>query len=144
MKEVQVAEEELFILEPQYNKCVIEEETWKKDSFVITRAIGWRYGRILVGGFSEEVIQEAIKARDSLDRVCVSDKFEIIDQKLQDSFADDLSFLGNMPEDEINRLDNLFSEEGETAFEEEGWKLYDTDLYFESKINITQPSEDTL
>ena len=49
-----------------------------------------------------------------------------------------------MPEDEINRLDNLFSEEGETAFEEEGWKLYDTDLYFESKINITQPSEDTL
>lgn len=27
MKEEQLAEEELFVLEPQYNKCVIEEET---------------------------------------------------------------------------------------------------------------------
>ncbi len=49
-----------------------------------------------------------------------------------------------MPEDEINRLNNLFSEEGETAFKEEGWEIYDTDLYFESKIKITQSSEDTL
>jgi len=82
MKEEQLAEEELFVLEPQYNKCVIEEETRNKDSFAITRAIGWRYGRILIGGFTEEEIKDLIKERDILDRVCVSEKFEIIDQKL--------------------------------------------------------------
>ena len=132
--------EDTFVLEPQYNKCVIEEETWKKDSFVIKRAIGWRHGKILVSGFTEEEIREAIKKRDTFDRVCVSDKFEpldeIIDKIFWDSFSDDLSFSEDMHEDEINRLNNLFSEEGETAFEEEGWEIYDTDLYFESNINI--------
>ena len=137
-------EEELFVLEPLHNKCVIEEETWKKDSFMITRAIGWRYGRILVGGFTEEEIQEAIKERDSLDRVCVSEKFDFIDQKLQDSFTDDLSFPGDMPEDEINRINNFFLEEGETTFEQEGWEIYDTDLYFEANIKITKSNEDSL
>ena len=128
--------EEIFILEPVNTKCVIEVETWKKDSFAITRAIGWRYGAILVGDFTEEEIKDLIKERDSLDRVLVSEKFDFIDQKLQDSFTDDLSFSEDIPEDEINRLNNLFSEEGETAFEEEGWEVYDTDLYFESNINI--------
>ena len=137
-------EEELFILEPEHTKCVIEVESWKKDDFVVKRSIGWRYGRILVGGFTEEEIQEAIKERDSLDRVCVSEKFDFIDQKLQDSFTDDLSFPEDMPEDEINRINNLFLEEGETTFEQEGWEIYDTDLYFVSKIKITESSEDTI
>ena len=136
--------EEIFILEPENTKCVIEVETWKKDSFAITRSIGWRYGKILVGDFTEEEIKDLIKERDSLDRVCVSEKFDFIDQKLQDSFTDDLSFSEDIPEDEINRLNNLFSEEGETALEEEGWEIYDTDLFFESKIKITESSEDTL
>jgi len=136
--------EEMFILEPEYTKCVIEVETWKKDSSTIKRAIGWRYGKILVGDFTEEEIKDVIKARDILDRVCVSEKFDFIDQKLQDSFTDDLSFSEDMPEEEINRLNNLFIEEGETVFEEEGWEIYDTDLYFESKIKITTSGEDTL
>ena len=136
--------EEIFILEAENTKCVIEVETWKKDSFAITRAIGWRYGKILVDDFTEEAIKDLIKERDSLDRVCVSEKFDFIDQKLQDSFTDDLSFSKDMPEGEINRLNNLFSEEGERALEEEGWEIYDTDLYFESKIKITRSSEDTL
>ena len=136
--------EEIFILEPENTKCVIEEETWNKDSFAITRAIGWRYGKILVVDLKEEAIKDLIKERDSLDKVCVSEKFDFIDQKLQDSFADDLSFSEDMPEDEINRLNNLFYEEGWTALEEEGWEIYDTNLYFESKIKITRSSEDTL
>ena len=136
--------EEMFILEPEYTKCVIEVETWNKDSFLIKRAIGWRYGKILVGDFTEEEIKDLIKEKDSLDRVCVSEKFDFIDQKLQDSFTDDLSFSEDMPEDEINRLNNLFYEEGETALEEDGWEIYDTDLYFESKIKITRSSEVTL
>ncbi len=136
--------EQMLILEPENTKSVIEVETWKKDSFAITRAIGWRYGKILVGDFTEEEIKDLIKEKDSLDRVCVSDKLDFIDQKLQDSFTDDLSFSEDMPEDEINRLNNLFYEEGETALEEEGWEIYDTDLYFESKIKITRSSEDTL
>lgn len=49
-----------------------------------------------------------------------------------------------MPEDEINRINNLFLEEGETIFEQEDWEIYDTDLYFEAYIKITKSNEDTL
>jgi hypothetical protein len=38
----------MFILEPEYQKCVVEVETYRKDTVVIERAIGWRYGQILV------------------------------------------------------------------------------------------------
>ena len=42
--------------------------------------------------------------------------------------------ITDMSEDEITRINNLFLEEGETAFEEEGWEIYDTVVYFESNI----------
>ena len=67
----------------------------------IERAIGWRYGQILVGDLTEKEIKDALKDRDDWDRVCVSDKFEFIDQKLQDSFQDDLFFPDDMLEKEV-------------------------------------------
>ena len=47
---------------------------------------------------TEKEIKDALKDRDDWDRVCVSDKFEFIDQKLQDSFQDDLFFPDDMLE----------------------------------------------
>ena len=132
----QVDQEEMFILEPEYQKCVVEVETYRKDSIRIERAIGWRCGQILVSNSTEKEIKSALKDRDDWDRVCVSDKFEFIDQKLQDSFQDDLFFPDDMPEKEITKLSKLFSKKGETLFEQEGWKIVDTELYFEANIKI--------
>ena len=47
-KSDQVDHDAMFILEPEYQKCVVEVETYRKDTVVIERAIGWRYGQILV------------------------------------------------------------------------------------------------
>ena len=116
----QVDQEEMFILEPEYQKCVVEVEAYRRDSMRIERAIGWRYGQILVGDLTEKEIKDALKDRDDWDRVCVSDKFEFIDQKLQDSFQDDLFFPDDMPEKEITKLSKLFSKKGETLFEQDG------------------------
>jgi hypothetical protein len=131
----------MFILEPEYQKCGVEVETYRKDTVVIERAIGWRYGQILVSDLKEKEIKDALKDRDDWDRVCVSDKFEFIDQKLQDSFQDDLFFPDDMPEKEITRLDKLFSKKGETLFEQEGWQVVDTELYFEANIKITKSNK---
>ena len=140
-KSDQVDHDAMFILEPEYQKCVVEVETYRKDTVVIERAIGWRYGQILVSDLKEKEIKDALKDRDRRDRVCVSDKFEFIDQKLQDSFQDDLFFPDDMPEKEITRLDKLFSKKGETLFEQEGWQVVDTELYFEANIKITKSNK---
>ena len=137
----QVDQEEMFILEPEYQKCVVEVETYRRDSMRIERAIGWRYGQILVGDLTEKEIKGALKDRDDWDRVCVSDKFEFIDQKLQDSFQDDLFFPDDMPEKEVTKLSKLFSEKGETLFEQEGWQIVDTGLYFEANIKVIKSNK---
>ena len=134
----------MFILEPEFQKCVIEVETYAKGAIVIERAIGWRYGQILVSNSTEKEIKDALKDRDDWDRVCVSDKFEFIDQKLQDAFQDDLSYPDDMSEKEMTRLSKLFSKKGETLFEQEGWQIEDTQLYFEANIKIIKFNKDTL
>ena len=139
-----VNQEAMFTLEPEFQKCVIEVETYTKDAIVIERAIGWRYGQILINDSTEKEIKDALKDRDDWDRVCVSDKFEFIDQKLQDSFQDDLSFPDDMSEKEMARLSKLFSKKGETLFEQEGWQIEDTKLYFEANIKIVKSNKDTL
>ena len=139
-----VNQEAMFTLEPEFQKCVIEVETYTKDAIVIERAIGWRFGQILISDLTEKKIKDALKDRDDWDRVCVSDKFEFIDQKLQDAFQDDLSFPDDMSEKEMTRLSKLFSKKGETLFEQEGWQIEDTQLYFEANIKIIKSNKDTL
>ena len=140
-KSDQVDQKVMFILEPEFQKCVVEVETYRRDSIRIERAIGWRYGQILVSNSTENEIKDALKYRDDWDRVCVSDKFEFIDQKLQDSFQDDLFFPDDMPEKEITKLSKLFSKKGETLFEQEGWQIVDTELYFEANIKIIKSNK---
>ena len=134
----------MFILEPEFQKCIIEEETWKKNEIIITRAIGWRFGKIIINESSEKEITKALKDRNDWDRVCVSDKFEIIDQKLQDSFQDDLSFPDEFNEKESNKLSKLFSKKGESIFEQEGYEIQDTKLYFEANIKIVKTDSGVL
>jgi len=134
----------MFILEPEFQKCIIEEETWKKNEIIITRAIGWRFGKIIINESSEKEITKALKDRNDWDRVCVSDKFEILDQKLQDSFQDDLSFPDEFNEKESNKLIKLFSKKGESIFEQEGYEIQDTKLYFEANIKIVKTDSGVL
>jgi hypothetical protein len=134
----------MFILEPEFQKCIIEEETWKKNEIIITRAIGWRFGKIIINESSEKEISKALKDRNDWDRVCVSDKFEILDQKLQDSFQDDLSFPDEFNEKQSNKLSKLFSKKGESIFEQEGYEIQDTKLYFEANIKIVKTDSGVL
>jgi hypothetical protein len=134
----------MYILEPEFQKCIIEEETWIKNSIIITRAIGWKFGKIIIDANTENEVVNKLKDRDVWDRICVSDEFEIIDKKLQDSFQDDLSFPDDLPENEANRLNKLFSKKGESVFEEEGYEIQDTKLFFEANIEIKKTDSNTL
>lgn len=126
-----------FLLEPEFQKCVTQCEFWTKGGQTIERAQLWRNGKVTVSAASEGEIKKAIKERDFQERVCISDKFEFLDQNLQDCVSDDLYFPDEMPEKESKRLSKLFSKDSEGMFEKECWEIEETKLYFEANIKIS-------
>ena len=130
----QVDQEEMFILEPEYQKCVVEVETYRRDSMRIERAIGWRYGQILVGDLTEKEIKDALKDRDDWDRVCVSDKFEFIDRPKQierarqhfDKKTDDINIYFTEWLKNLRKLKNKYNLEIDVIFFDAYWS-YDLD-----------------
>ena len=126
-----------FLLEPEFQKCVTQCEFWKKGNFLIERAQLWRFGKVHVLAKSESEIKKILKQRDFQDRICVNEKFECLDDTLQDCVSDDLYFPDEMDPKEIKRLSKLFAKDAEGMFESEKWDIEETKLYFEANIKVS-------
>lgn len=126
-----------FLLEPEFQKCVTLCEFWKKGNAIIERAQLWRFGKVLVQAKSESEIKKTLKQRDFQDRICVNEKFECLDDTLQDCVSDDLYFPDEMNPKEVKRLSKLFAKDAEGMFEREKWDIEETKLYFEANIKVT-------
>ena len=131
----------MFILEPEFQKCVLEEEIWNKDDFRIERITVYRFGKVIV---DEEIdqIKKNLKDRNKQNRVIISDKFEILDKEFKDAHSDELFFSDSFKDSEKKRLQKLFDEDSESMFENEGFEIYDTNVYFEDKIKITKTEDE--
>ena len=126
-----------FLLEPEYQKCVTQCEFWKKGDVIIERAQLWRFGKALVLAKSEGEIKKILKERDFQDRICINEKFECVDDTLQDCVSDDLYFPDEMDQKEVKRLSKLFAKDAEGMFESEKWDIEETKLYFEANIKVS-------
>lgn len=126
-----------FLLEPEFQKCITQCEFWKKDNVIIERAQLWRFGKALVLAKSESEIKKILKERDFQDRICVNEKFECVDDTLQDCVSDDLYFPDEMDAKEVKRLSKLFAKDAEGMFESEKWDIQETKLYFEANIKVS-------
>ena len=126
-----------ILLEPEFQKCVTQCEFWKKGNFLIERAQLWRFGKVHVLAKSESEIKKILKQRDFQDRICVNEKFECLDDTLQDCVSDDLYFPDEMDPKEIKRLSKLFAKDAEGMFESEKWDIEETKLYFEANIKVS-------
>jgi len=126
-----------FLLEPEFNKCVTQCEFWKKGDFTIERAQLWRFGKALVLAKSESEIKKILKERDFQDRICINEKFECVDNTLQDCVSDDLYFTDEIDAKEVKRLSKLFAKDAEGMFESEKWDIEETKLYFEANIKVS-------
>lgn len=125
------------MLEPEFQKCVTQCEFWKKGNVIIERAQLWRFGKVLVLANSESEIKKILKQRDFQDRICINEKFECLDDTLQDCVSDDLHFPDEMDPKEVKRLSKLFAKDAEGMFESEKWDIEETKLYFEANIKIS-------
>jgi hypothetical protein len=134
----------MFILKPKFSKCIVEEEKWIRDDLEILRTIGWRTGEILIDFDDPNTLVTILNNRDDLDRVNITDNFEIIDQNLTHSFSDDLTFTNNVLSDQEKNLKSLFNKNGEEMFESEGFQIIETTLYLISDTLIKETTNDYL
>lgn len=134
----------MFIkLSPKHTKCVTEVEIWGNGTYKIERFIGWRYGIVLVSDKSDLNFINKRTANKLLD-VCLTDHLSILDQTLQVSFSEDLTFDENLPAGEIKKIEADFSKFSEDAFYNNGWEIIETKLYFMGEIDISLTSKNTL
>ncbi len=134
----------IFIkLSPKHTKCVTEVEIWGNGNYKIERFIGWRYGIVLVSDKSDLNFINKRTANKLLD-VCLTDHLSILDQTLQVSFSEDLTFDENLPAGEKKKIEDEFSKYSEDAFYNNGWEIIETKLYFMGEIDISLTNKDTL
>jgi hypothetical protein len=134
----------MFIkLSPKHTKCVTEVEIWGNGDYKIERFIGWRYGTVLVSDKSDLNFINKRTANKLLD-VCLTDHLSILDQTLQVSFSEDLTFDENLPAGEKKKIEHEFSKYSEDAFYNNGWEIIETKLYFMGEIDISLTNKNTL
>ena len=134
----------IFIkLSPKHTKCVTEVEIWGNGNYKIERFIGWRYGIVLVSDKSDLNFINKRTANKLLD-VCLTDHLSILDQTLQVSFSEDLTFDENLPAGEKKKIEDEFSKYSEDAFYNNGWEIIETKLYFMGEIDISLTNKNTL
>ena len=132
----------MFILKPNFSKSIVEEEIWIRNDLEILRTIGWRAGEILIDFDDINTLYSILNNRDDLDRVNITDNFEILDQNLTNSFSDVLTFSNDVLSAHEIKLQSLFHEYGEEMFEREGFEIIETTLYLISDILIKETKKD--
>ena len=126
-----------WILTTLEKKNVTETEFWFKDGKTIKRSTGFRWGKVYCE--SDEQPDIDLKNPDGLDVFCTDYDFEL--DSLDDGCWVDVEYPEDMSEEEQERMDEIWDEEGYDAWEGEGWSNNDSETYFYGPLELT--NEDT-
>lgn len=114
-------------------KNVEETEFWSKDGRTIKRITGFRWGSVSCD--SDEQPDIDLSNPDGLDVYCTGYDFEL--DSLDDGHYSEVEYPDDMSQEEQDRLDELWDEEGYDAWEGEGWSNNDTETYFHGPLQLT-------
>ena len=127
----------------QEKKNVFEHELWEKDDFVIRRISGFRWGTVLIetdDGNPPELDQTDGPGADAVDMYNTDYNWEL--DMLSDGWYEDFIWPDDMPEEERERLLELWEEDSYSGWEEEGWVQYETECWFHGPLDIEQDSNE--
>ncbi len=123
-------------------KCVFEHELWQKDDWVIRRITGFRWGTILVETEDDNppvLDQDSGPSADAVDMYCTEYNYEL--DSLDDGWYGDVIWPDDMPEEERERLEEIWDEDWSAGWENEGWDQYDTECWFHGPLSIEKDGE---
>jgi hypothetical protein len=125
----------------QQKKNVEEHELWQKDDFVIRRITGFRFGTWSVETNDDEVPILNQDSGPSGDAINMNEYFDenvenIEMEMLDDGWYADVIWPDDMPDNERERLEELWEEDSYSGWEGEGWVNYETECWATGPLNI--------
>jgi hypothetical protein len=123
-----------WVLTTLEKKNVVETEFWYKDGKIIKRSTGFRWGTVYCE--SDERPDIDLENPDGLEVFATDYDFEL--DNLDDGCWVDVEYPEDMSEEEQQRMDELWDEEGYDAWEGEGWSQDDTETWFNGPLSLEQ------
>lgn len=122
-------------------KSVEEHELWQKDDMVIRRISGFRWGTWTVETSDDNPPVLNQDAGPGGDAINMYDYFEenvenIELEMLDDGWYGDIIWPDDMPDEERERLEELWEEESYDGWEGDGWINYETECWASGPLEI--------
>ena len=120
-------------------KSAFEHELWRKGDMVIRRVVGYRWGSIILETESDQppvLVQTDGPSADGVDVYNTGHTYEF--DSLDDSWYEDIIWPDDMPEEERDRLLQVWEDDFFRGWEEEGWEQYELELWFHGPLEITE------
>lgn len=122
-------------------KSVEEHELWQKDDMVIRRISGFRWGTWTVSTVDDnppQLDQEYGPGQDAVNMYdyCDHNVEEIELDSLDDGWYGDIIWPDDMPDEERERLEELWEEESYDGWEGDGWINYETECWASGPLEI--------
>ena len=131
-----------YAIEPTYKKSVIEYNTFTKkvgdETYVATMETGWRWGKFYISVDAEE-IKEIVESSEV--EISAYDDFEL-------DYCDDgcwgyWTFSDNVPEEEQEKVQEIWEEGGWGDLEENDWYDDGCEYYMNCDISFTKVEDDS-
>lgn len=123
------------------NKKSVEEiEIWTKDDWTIRRINGYRWGAVFIETNDDNPPQDLTE--ENPDGINIYDYFSDNAENgaeldsLDDGWYCDFEWPEDMPEEERQRLLELWDEEAYSGFENDGWSNDETECWFHGPLKI--------
>lgn len=128
-----------YEISTKHKKSIVDVQYYKKDDYTIRYETGWRWGSgvITIPDHDDLPWPENPDDNDEID--VLSYDFDM--DSLDDGCWDDIEFPDDMDEEELNRLQELYDEDGIFALEEDGWECWDAELWFQGPLEIKKVEE---
>lgn len=124
-------------LETVEKKSVIDTEMWGKGALTIDRVTVWRWGE----AFIESDEKPDIDLTNEEGFNILNSEYDIELGDFSDGDLVDIVYPADIDETERTRLENLWDEEGESGWEEDGWVMEDRDIYFNGELDLINMDE---
>jgi hypothetical protein len=119
-----------------------EHMLWEKDGMAIRIIEGFRWGSVYVES-DDDVTELILEETDSPYGPGVNVyEYETDLDSLDDGWYGDIVFPDDMPQEEQDRLHQLWDEKHFEGLEDEGWVNYDTELWFFGPLDIERVDND--
>ena len=111
-------------------KSVTETQTWTNGELTAQLEIGWRWGHW------EYDTKPDLSDYDPDGQTDVFEFGDVQDQEQDDGCWQDWTWPEDMDADEIERLEEIYNEEGTEGLENEGWENTDTEMYVTGPLDL--------